>query len=84
MSETSNHTIPVGSTKLLDEEVRLAQLHREKISRITIEIEKRALEEELTMGDLLEIFGMFTARANKVFESITLKKIKEDYERPNQ
>jgi hypothetical protein len=83
MSDTSK-TIPVGSTTLLDEEVALAKAHREKISRITLAIEEMFLKEELTMGDLLEIFGMFTARANKVFESITLNKIKDDYDRPNQ
>ena len=68
-----------ATQKLLDEEARLAQEQREKISRVTIEIENILLREEMTVGDLLETFSLFTTRANRVFENITIKKIKEDY-----
>lgn len=71
--------IPEGTTKLLDEEVKKAQEQREKISRVTLEIEEIILREEMTAGDLLEIFSLFTSRMNSVFEKITIKKIKEDY-----
>ena len=64
--------------KLLDEEALLARQHREAISRVTIEIEAILLREKMTVGDLLEIFGLFTGRANRFFESITIKKIKDE------
>lgn len=73
--------IPKGTIKLLDKEMLDAQKHRETISRVALEVEKIALKEGLNVGDLLEIFGLFTQRANKVFEKITIKEIKEKYER---
>lgn len=83
-SEAKNYSvageIPDGAVKMLDEEARLAQERRDKISRVTLEIEEILLREEMTVGDLLEIFGLFTSRTNSVFEKITIKKIKEDYE----
>lgn len=66
--------------KLLDEEARLTAEHRALISRVSLEIEQMLLREEMTVGDLLEIFGLFTGRMNNVFEKITIKKIKKDYE----
>lgn len=71
--------VPKFTEKFLDEEARLAKEQREKISRVTLEIEALLLKEEMTVGDLLEIFGLFTSRANSVFEKITIKKIKEEY-----
>lgn len=71
--------IPKGTVKILDEEAKLAQEQREKISRVTLEFEAILLREEMTVGDLLEIFGLFTSRANSLFEKIKIKKIKEDY-----
>ena len=79
MSEISE--IPAGTIKLLDDEASVAQAHRDKISRATLEIEQILLREDLTVGDLLEIFGLFTDRANKVFAGITIKKIKDKYDR---
>ena len=73
--------IPKGTIKLLDKEMLDAQKHRETISRVALEVEKIALKEGLNVGDLLEIFGLFTQRANKVFEKITIKEVKEKYER---
>jgi hypothetical protein len=73
--------IPDGTIKLLDQEAKDAQAQREKIRRVAIEIEGIALREGLTVGDLLEVFGLFTQRANKVFEKITIKEVKEKYER---
>ena len=73
--------IPDATTKLLDEEARLAKEQREKISRVTLEFEQILLREEMTVGDLLEIFGLFTGRANEVFSKTKVKSIKESYER---
>ena len=70
----------IPTPKLLDEEARLAAEKRALISRVTLEIEKILLRENMTVGDLLEIFGLFTARANSVFEKVTIKKVKESYE----
>lgn len=73
--------IPDATTKLLDEEARLAKEQREKISRVTLEFEQILLREEMTVGDLLEIFGLFTGRANDIFSKTKIKTIKESYER---
>ena len=73
--------IPSGTIKLLDNEAQAAQAHRDKISRATLEVEQILLREELNVGDFLEIFGLFTERANKVFEKITIKEVKEKYDR---
>ena len=72
--------IPTATTKLLDEEARLAAEKRALISKVTLEIEQILLREDLTVGDLLEIFALFTGRANSVFEKIKIKTIKENYE----
>ena len=71
--------IPTATPKLLDEEMRLAAEKRALISRVTLEIEKILLREDMTVGDLLEIFGLFTSRANSVFEKTKIKTIKETY-----
>ena len=76
MSNTTNIPTP----KLLDEEKRIATERAAKISRVTLEVEAILLREDMTVGDLLEVFGLFTGRANSVFEKITIKKIKEMYE----
>ena len=72
--------IPTATTKLLDEEARLAAEKRALISKVTLEIEQILLREDLTVGDLLEIFGLFAGRANSIFEKIKIKTIKENYE----
>ncbi len=69
------------TTKLLDEEARVAAEHREAIGKVTRQVEALFLLHDLTMGDILEIFGLFTSRANKVFEDTKIKSIKETYER---
>mgnify|MGYP001592370604 FL=1 len=72
--------IPTATTKLLDEEARLAAEKRALISKVTLEIEQILLREDLTVGDLLEIFGLFAGRTNSIFEKIKIKTIKENYE----
>lgn len=72
--------IPTATTKLLDEEARLVAEKRVLISKVTLEIEQILLREDLTVGDLLEIFGLFAGRANSIFEKIKIKTIKENYE----
>lgn len=69
----------IQTPKLLDEEKKMAQEKRDQISRVTLEIESIFLRENMTVGDLLEIFGLFTGRANRMFENITIKQTK-DYE----
>ena len=72
-------TTKIPTPKLLDEEARTAVEHRALMSRITLEIEEILLREDMTIGDLLEIFGLFTNRANSVFEKTKIKTIKEKY-----
>ena len=79
--EEAKTKIPEGTIRLLDEEKRLHAEHLDKISRVTLEVEQILLREEMTIGDLLEIFGLFTGRANSLFERIKIKTIKENYER---
>ena len=67
--------------KLMDIEAKWAKEHQEKLTRIVNEIEKIFLKECITMGDFLEVMDTFNKRSNRVFEKITLKKIKEDYDR---
>lgn len=66
---------------MLDTEAQMAAEHREKIAKATVEIEEIMLENDFTMGDLLEIFGLYTERANRVFADTKLKTIKESYGR---
>ena len=73
----TDNSIP--TPKLLDEEAKIEAERRARISRITLEIEQILLREDMTVGDLLEIFGLFTNRANSVFEKIKIKTIKEKY-----
>ena len=75
MIDTTNIPTP----KLLDEEAKLEAERRVWVSRIALEIEEILLREDMTMGDLLEVFGLFTSRANSVFERIKIKTIKEKY-----
>lgn len=70
----------IPTPKLLDEEARLAQEKRDLISRVTLEIEAILLREDMTVGDLLEVFNLFTSRANKMFENIKIKQTKQNYE----
>ena len=76
MIDTTNIPTP----KLLDEEAKLEAERRVWVSRIALEIEEILLREDMTMGDLLEVFGLFTSRANSVFERTKIKTIKEKYE----
>lgn len=73
----------IPTPKLMDEELRLAKEKRELISRVTLEIESILIKEDMTLGDLLEIFSLFTGRANDVFAKTKIKQIKEAYERHN-
>jgi len=75
MIDTTNIPTP----KLLDEEAKLEAERRVWVSRIALEIEEILLREDMTMGDLLEVFGLFTSRANSVFERTKIKTIKEKY-----
>ena len=73
--------IPEATSKLLDEEMRLAAERRALISRVTLEVEQILLREDLTMGELGEVMDMFNARAHNVFSKTKLKDIKNTYER---
>lgn len=70
---------PVHTPSLFNQEEQQELERRAKISKVTIEFENMLLRENMTMGDMLEIFGLLTARANNVFSKITIKKIQEDY-----
>ncbi len=65
---------------LADEEKRQTVAHRLLISKIAKEVEVIFLRENLTMGDLLEVFGLFTERANRVFSEKKISEIKKSYE----
>jgi len=77
--------VPTGlsfaTPKLLDEEARLAAEKRATISRVTLEVEAIFLRDDLDMGDLLEVFGLLTGRANEVFSRTKIKTLKENYGR---
>ena len=75
MSDSTNIPTP----RLLDEEAKLEAERRARISQATLEIEQILLREDMTVGDLLEIIGLFTSRANSVFEKTKIKTIKEKY-----
>lgn len=67
------------TAKLMDEEVKTEADKRATISKVTLEIEQILLRENMTMGDFLEIVGLFTNRANRVFSLKTIKEINETY-----
>ena len=71
--------IPIGTTALLEAELTAANKKRALIKSVILEIEAIFLREDMDMGDLMEVFGVFTERANKVFSKIKIKKIKDDY-----
>lgn len=73
-----NETIP--TPKLLDDEAKNAAEHRALLGKVTLEIEQILLRENLSVGDFLEIVGLFTARANSVFEKIKLSEVKKKYD----
>ena len=75
--------IPSATPKLLDEEAKIEAARRAKISRVTLEVEKIFLREDLTMGELGEVMDLFNARAHTVFSKTKVKDIKKLYERPN-
>lgn len=66
---------------LMDEEIRQSRDHREKVNRVTLEIESILLREDFTMGDLGEVMDMFNSRAHTIFSKTKIKSIKESYER---
>ena len=68
------------SAELADEENRQNIERRSKLGKITKEIEEIFIREKFTMGDLLEVFGLFMERANKVFGRKNISDIKKDYE----
>lgn len=79
-----NTEIPASTTNvytdsLLDHEAKTEAERRAAIGKITLEVEEIFLRENMSMGDLLEVFGLLTGRANDVFSKIKIKKIKEDY-----
>lgn len=80
MAETDN----LKTAALLDEEARQQKEHHDKISRVTLELEKIFLREQLTMGDVMEIQDLFNSRANRVFSETKISHIKETYERHHQ
>ena len=72
--------IPESTVKLLDEEAKAVAEHQQKITRVCHSISKILVEEELNMGDMLEVFEMFNRKANKLFEKVTIKEIIINYE----
>ena len=70
----------IPTPKLLDEEARLVAEKHALMKRTALEIEQILLREDMTVGDLLEIFGLFVNRANRVFENTKIKTIKQNYE----
>jgi hypothetical protein len=73
----------IATPKLLNEEARIEEERRDKMSRITLEVEAILLREDISMGELAQILDLFNARAQKVFSEMKLKNIKETYERCN-
>ena len=81
MSSKDNDTFIKLSTKLADEQVRAEKSKRDKLSRITLEIEKILIREDFTMDDLGEIVAYFNARAQTVFAEMKISSIKNEYDR---
>lgn len=71
---------PSVTTKLMDEEIKVEAKRRARLSDVAHKIEDILLKEDITFGDFLEVVGMFTSRANSVFEKTKLKTIQEKYE----
>jgi hypothetical protein len=65
---------------LADEEKRQIEEHKKSIGKVAKEIEEIFIREHFTMGDLLEVFGLFTERANRVFAKELISAIKKKYE----
>lgn len=72
--------IEVPTPKLLDEETRIAQEKRARISLVALEIDNILIREDLTVGDLLEIFNLFTSRINNVVSAIKVQEIKNRFD----
>ena len=81
MASRDNDTFVELSTKLADEQARAEELKREKLSRITLEVEKILIREHMTMDDLGGIVAHFNARAQTVFAEMKISSIKDTYER---
>ena len=71
----------ISTSKLLDEENKLAEERRALISKVTLEIEKIFLREDLTMGELTEVMNLFNARAQSVFSQTKIEDIKHSYDK---
>ena len=72
---------PTATAKLLDNEAETEAKRRERISRVTLEIESILLREDFTMGDLAEVLDLFNARAQTVFSRTKVKEIKNTFEK---
>lgn len=66
--------------KLLDDEAKNAAEHRALLGKVALEIEGILIRENLNVGDFLEIVGLFTGRANSIFEKTKMSDIKKKYE----
>ena len=71
--------MPSGTATLFDAEIEANKARQALLVSVTHEIEAIFLRENMSMGELLEVFGLFTARANDVFSKIQIKEIKEKY-----
>lgn len=69
------------TAKMMDEETKTKEEHQNKMGAIALEIEQIFLRENLTMGDLSEVLDLFNSRAQAVFSGMSIKSIKENYER---
>lgn len=76
--------IPKGSIEQLDKETADVLARQATIRKVALEIEVILLREDFTMGELGEVLDLFNTRAHSVFSKTKLKKVKDDFDRPNQ
>lgn len=80
MKDMSGEASEISSPKLLDEEAKLAAERLALISRVTLEIEKILLREDLTMQELADVLDTFNSRAHAVFSRMKIKKVKDEFD----
>lgn len=67
--------------ELLEEERRQEMERRKRISTAALQVEQIFLKEQMTMGEVLEVFSLLTERANQVLSLTPLQKIKDDFDK---
>lgn len=81
MSDSTDINPAEHSFKLMGAEHATEEQRRSRLGAIAQEVEKIFLRESLTMGELSEVLDLFNARAHAVFSDMSIKSIKESYER---